>query len=235
MITTILFDLDGTLLPMDQGLFVRSYVKRMASYMAMHGYDRKEFTQAIIKSTGKMIHNDGSCTNEDVFWTHFCEVFGETVLKDKPLFEEFYRTEFQNVAEDCGHTPEAGKLIQLLKAEGFRLVLATNPIFPAIATESRMRWAGVDPSDFEFYTTYENSSFCKPNLKYYQGVLDSIGCQAEECVMVGNDIRDDMVAEALGIKGFLLTNWLIERENTDISSYPNGGFDALRNYLLNLK
>ena len=235
MITTILFDLDGTLLPMDQDIFLHSYLKRLATYMAPYGYDPKQIVPSIIKGTGEMICNDGSRTNEEAFWTFFAGVYGEETLKDKPLFEEFYRTEFQKVADDCGHTPESGKLIKLLKENGFRLVLATNPLFPSIATESRMRWAGLDASDFELYTTYENSSFCKPNPKYYQEILNTIGCSAEECVMVGNDVGDDMVAESIGMNVFLLTDCLINKNNEDISRYPNGGFDALRDYLLTLK
>ena len=34
MITTVLFDLDGTLLPMDQDRFVQSYIGRMAKKLA---------------------------------------------------------------------------------------------------------------------------------------------------------------------------------------------------------
>jgi len=41
--------------------------------------------------------------------------------------------------------------------------LATNPLFPQEATYSRIRWAGLSPSDFEHCTTYENASFCSLN------------------------------------------------------------------------
>ena len=52
--------------------------------------------------------------------------------------------------------------------------------------------------------------------------------------MVGNDVSDDMVTEALGMKTFLLTDCLINKENVDISKYNNGGFDKLINYIKNL-
>jgi len=234
MITTILFDLDGTLLPMDQELFVKSYLKRLAAFMVPHGYEPETVVDTIWKGTGMMVCNDGSCTNETAFWNYFARVYGEDKLNDKPLFETFYATEFQKVAEVCRHTPKAGALIADLKAAGFRVVLATNPLFPAIATESRMRWAGLDPTDFELYTTYENSRRCKPSLAYYQDILDAIGCKAEECVMVGNDVSEDMVAEQLGMKVFLLTDCLINKHDKDVSCYPNGDFDALSAYLMSV-
>ena len=112
-----------------------------------------------------------------------------------------------------------------------RIVLATNPLFPSIATESRMRWAGLAPDDFELYTTYENSSFCKPNPKYYEEILGKLGVSAEECLMVGNDVTEDMIAETLGMKVFLLTDCLINKENKDISAFVNGSFSELMEFL----
>ena len=76
-------------------------------------------------------------------------------------------------------------------------------------------------------TTYEGSHYCKPNPDYYREVLSTIGLSPDECVMVGNDVGDDMVAEGLGIRVFLLTDCLINRGNADISVYPSGGVDEL--------
>ena len=119
----------------------------------------------------------------------------------------------------------------LLHEKGIRVILATNPIFPAVATESRIRWAGMEPSDFEFYTTYENINYCKPSLEYYKEILNRLDLRAEECLMVGNDVGDDMVARHLGMQVFLLTEDLINYGNTDISEFPNGDFDALTGFI----
>ena len=122
-------------------------------------------------------------------------------------------------------------MISLLKQKGITPVLATNPIFPAIATESRIRWAGLQPEDFALYTTYENSRFCKPNLRHYQDILNHLGLSPENWLMVGNDVGEDMVARELGMDVFLLTPCLINRNNADISVYPHGDFDKLLSYL----
>ena len=230
MIRAVLFDLDGTLLPMDQEVFVKDYLDRLAAYLAPYGYDPRKLTDAVWKGVGAMVLNDGSCRNEVRFWQVFATVFGEEYLKDRPLIEEFYRTDFQTVQKRCGCDPKAAELICTLKERGYRLILATNPIFPATATESRIRWAGLEPSDFEFRTTYENVSYSKPNLDYYREILTLRGLRAEECLMAGNDAGEDMVAEKLGMKVFLLIGDLIDR-GMDISRYPQGNFDDLLSYL----
>ena len=71
-------------------------------------------------------------------------------------------------------------------------ILATNPLFPAVATESRIRWAGLVPEDFLLYTTYENSRHCKPNPDYYWDIMNNLGAKPEECIMVGNDFDEDI-------------------------------------------
>ena len=118
---------------------------------------------------------------------------------------------------------------------GFDLILATNPIFPAIATQSRIRWAGMLPEDFRLVTTYENSHFCKPNPNYYRQILHNLNLQPEECLMVGNDVAEDMVARELGMKVFLLTDCLINRKNLPTDSYPQGSFEALMDYIQTLR
>lgn len=229
--TIVLFDLDGTLLPMDQDVFVKTYFGYLAKKAAPHGYDPKQLVNGIWAGTAAMVGNDGSCTNEEAFWDRFAALFGDKVYSDKPLFEEFYRVEFQEARNVCGHDPRAAETVARLKEMGLRVALATNPIFPAVATESRIRWAGLRPEDFELYTTYENSHYCKPNLDYYREVVQKLGCAPEDCLMVGNDVDEDMVAGALGMQVFLLTDCLINKSGADISAYPHGDLDDLMAFI----
>lgn len=229
-----LFDLDGTLLPMDQEIFVRSYLGRLAARLAPYGYDPKKLVAAIWSGTKAMVKNDGGRTNEEVFWADFAANFGQEARKDEPIFDEFYRTDFQEVRRDCGFDPRSAQVVQELKRMGLKLVLATNPIFPAIATESRMAWAGLSKEDFLLYTTYENSRHCKPNPDYYRDILAQLGAVPEECLMVGNDVTEDMVAQTLGMKVFLLTGCLINKDGRDLSHYPQGDLDTLMNYIQTL-
>jgi len=234
-ITTVLFDLDGTLLPMDQDVFVKAYFGGISKKVAPLGYEPDMLIKTIWAGTGAMIKNDGANTNEKTFWMKFSDVYGEKSLKDIPVFDDFYKNEFQKVKEVCGYSEKAAEVVSLCKRKGFRIVLATNPIFPKIATISRIRWAGLDPEDFEYYTSYENSHYCKPNPNYYTEILKKLDIKPEEALMVGNDVGEDMIIKKLGASVFLLTDCLINKTHADISAYPNGDFTDLIEYIENLQ
>ena len=227
MIKVVLFDLDGTLLPMDQDVFVKEYFGRLARKLISHGYEQEALVNNIWAGTKAMIKNTGEKLNEQVFWDTFASMYEKDVLSDINLFDEFYHNDFDAVKNVCGYTPRANEAVKQIKEMGFRVVLATNPIFPAVATEARMRWAGLDSADFEFYTTYENSRFSKPYPDYYAEICRTLDVSPEECLMVGNDVRDDMIAATLGMKVFLLTDCLINKAGADITPYPKGSFDEL--------
>lgn len=230
-VSTILFDLDGTLLPMDQDEFTKTYFKGLAAKITPLGYEPQQLVDAVWKGTAAMVKNNGVKRNEEVFWDAFSGICGEKVLQHKPYFEEFYRTDFQNIKSVCGFNPAAVDVVRKLKEAGFRVALATNPLFPSIATESRIRWAGLQPEDFELYTTYENIGYCKPNPEYYQEVAKQLGVQPEECLMVGNDAEEDMIAETIGMKVFLLSDCLLNKKDIDISVYPQGDFEQLEKFI----
>ncbi len=230
-ITTILFDLDGTLLPMDQKQFVHAYLKGLCAKTAPYGYEPKKIADSIWAGVGAMVNNSGEQTNEAVFWDVFSHIHGQDSQKDIPIFDDYYHNEFQLVQSACGFQPMTKPLIDMLTEKGLRIVLATNPIFPSIATESRIRWAGIQPEDFCLYTTYENSRHSKPNLDYYRDILNQLQLVPEECMMIGNDVEEDMIAAQLGMKVFLITDCLISRNNTDLKTYPHGSFQQLFDYL----
>ena len=234
-ITTVLFDLDGTLLPMDQNVFIKAYFGGLARRLAPHGYEPQKLIDSIWQGTAAMVKNNGDVTNEERFWQGFEDAYGKPARQDEELFAAFYREDFDKVRTSCGYTPAAREIVDTVKACGLRAALATNPIFPAMATERRIAWAGLSPSDFELVTTYENSRHCKPNPEYYKDIMQELNLTAEECVMVGNDVGEDMIAEKLGMKVFLLTDCLINRKNEDISKYPHGGFNELKVFLDGLK
>lgn len=226
-VTTILLDLDGTLLPMDQDRFAHAYVKGLTVAAAPAGYRSDTLAPAIMAGTAAMVKNTGEISNEEVFWNTLEQTYGRAVQNDRGLFDEFYASDFQKIQEVCGFAPKAGELIDHIREKGYRIALATNPLFPRVATESRIRWAGLKPEDFEMYTTYETSCYCKPNLNYYRDILKQLQVTPEECLMVGNDVAEDMIAEQLGMKVFLLTDCLINKHDRDISVYPHGTMEDL--------
>lgn len=233
-IKAIFFDLDGTLLPMDQEVFTKGYFHLLAGKLAPYGYQPQPLIDAIWSGTAAMVKNDGSRRNEEAFWQKFYSIFGEKSLQDKPLFEEFYRCEFRQAQSFCGYTPQAATVVQLAKELGFRTVLATNPIFPRDATEIRLGWAGLSPADFEWITTYENTSYCKPNPLYFRTLAEQLGLQPQECLMVGNDAAEDLAAIQAGMQVFLILDCLIDRTHADLSTCLTGSFPQLADHLRQL-
>ena len=99
MIKAILFDLDGTLLPMDQDEFTKGYFKLLAAKLAPYGYEPKTLIDTVWAGTAAMVKNTGAQTNEAAFWERFSRTYGaEKTGRDKPLFEEFYADDFQRAS-----------------------------------------------------------------------------------------------------------------------------------------
>ena len=233
-IKAVLFDLDGTLLPMDYDGFMKLYFGNLAKRLAKYGYDPDALVKNIWNGTKAMVMNDGSCMNETKFWDVFAEIYGVNVLQDKVLFDDFYREDFVKAREACGFNPRAKETVEMVKLLGMKVALATNPIFPMIATRQRMEWAGISAQDFALCTTYENIGVSKPNPAYYAEIAKRLAVDPEECLMVGNDVSEDMVAKKAGMQVFLLTDCLLNKNDEDISEYPQGGFEALQIYLKQL-
>lgn len=146
-LTTVLFDLDGTLLPMDQEAFTTGYFKLLAKKLAPHGYEPKSLVDAIWAGTAAMVKNDGSCTNEQAFWKKFSAIYGsEKALADQPLFEDFYANEFSAAQEICGFTPPQPRRCTASKPAAFasrsRRTPSSPALRPSIAFAGRSRAGG---------------------------------------------------------------------------------------------
>ena len=224
-ITTILFDLDGTLLPMDTESFTQTYFKLLAKKAAPYGYEPQALIAAVWKGTKAMIQNDGSTKNDQRFWDAFAEELGRQVLDLRPVFDRFYAEEFHGAKAATGENPLAQPAVAGLKAKGYQVILATNPLFPAVGVATRLSWVGLAPEDFLAVTSYEGSSYCKPNPDYYRELLAQTGKRPEQCLMVGNDVAEDfLAAKQAGLEGYLITGCLENSSGVDISNIPQGSF-----------
>ncbi len=222
MLKTVLFDLDGTLLPFDQDDFIRLYFGGLCKKLAPLGYQPDKLVKDIWAGTKAMVKNDGSRLNRDAFWETF-RAANAGLPDAECLCGEFYTGEFDAVRACLRSIPDYKPMISRLKEMGLEIVLATNPIFPGCAVETRLKWVGLDERDFSLITSYENSTYCKPNPAYFREILGKISKKPEECVMIGNSAAEDIIpARELGIAAFLVTDHLENPEGIDISGFPQG-------------
>ena len=226
MLDTILFDLDGTLLPMDQNDFIKAYVTQLCRRYVPCGYDKDAIIKALWTGTAAMVKNDGTCTNEDRFWAAFDALLGDTApIRDS--IPSFYTTEFDAVKEIAAPSPLAREIVDTLRGKGYDLILATNPLFPAEGVHTRLSWIGLSPEDFSLVTTYDNSTFCKPFPGYYQEILQKTGKTPAQCRMVGNNPLDDMSAAKLGLDVYLVTDYIENEKGLPIDGFPQGSLASV--------
>lgn len=214
MLKVVLFDLDGTLLPLDTDKFISIYLEKVTLF-SRNIIKPDLFFKSLMDSTEAMLKNNGNFTNEEVFMKNFLPAVG----KDRDMmyshFNDFYEQEFPKLksllASSSDYSSWILKAIKELIDKGYTLVVATNPVFPEIAMKERMTWAGVLDFSWSLITSYENSSCCKPNIQYYVDICNKLNVSPNHCLMVGNDVQEDMVAGSIGMKTYLVTDFLIDR------------------------
>jgi len=226
MLKNYLFDLDGTLLPLDEEQFIKKYFGLLGKKFAELNLDPEIMIKRLWVGTKAMIENDGLRTNEEVFWEKF---YPEKSNREKLklALESFYQNEFEQVKSSTFPTNISNEIIRILISQDKNVVLATNPIFPLVATKKRMEWALLNHNDFQQVTTYENSYFAKPSLSYFEMILTKHNFLPEETIMIGNDALEDMVAAGLGMKTFLVTDCLNNKNNIDIEQFEHGTLEEL--------
>ena len=230
----ILFDLDGTLLPMNLQEFIKTYFGLLGRKMVSHGYDPELFKKGMWGGVNAAIANDGSMKNEERFWSVMNACMGRDCRDDAAIYEEFYQNEYHQAKAVCGVQPRAAEAVKLAKEKAEKVILATSPLYPRIAVEGRTQWAEIDINDFDFVTTYESECHCKPNPEYFRDILKRFDLKPEECVMIGNDEKEDMWAAAqAGIEGYLVTDDLILCEEHPHQGL-RGSFDEMVEWLRTL-
>lgn len=220
----ILFDMDGTLVPMDTDAFVKGYFSLLFLKLAKYGLEPTQFGKTMWAGVSAMVENDGTCTNEERFWQVFCKLTG--VQKDTVNADclDFYRTEFQGAKQFTGENPLAVQAIRLAREKASRVVLATNPMFPMVGQQTRMGWVGLKPTDFDLVTSYEQERFCKPNPRYYTSICERLHLNPAQCLMIGNDENEDMYAGTeAGLHCWLVTDWMIPSKEHPWAG-PRGSF-----------
>ena len=206
----VLFDLDGTLLDNNMYEFLPHYFKLLSARAARLA-PPDEFMPALMGGSEAMMRNDGRAANEEVFAAAFFPRLGRPVEEWQALFAAFYAEDFPKLRPYTRRKPAARLAVQTAFEQGYQVVIAPTPLFPATAVQQRLEWAGVADFAYDLVTSYENSRACKPNLLYFEHILAHLGRRAEECLVVGDE-NMDMVAAKLGCATFLVPGPTTELE-----------------------
>ncbi|MDF2672484.1 MAG: hydrolase [Clostridiales bacterium] len=230
MLNTFLFDLDGTLLCMDMKLFEKLYFSTMSEALS-DLIEPKKLIKNIWASTEVMIKNLEYKTNEEVFMEDFQRRIDGDLEIYKERFNKYYDEDFLKTKAVVLENKFIREGIKVLKEKGYKIVIATNPLFPLKAIEHRIRWAGFEPSEFGYISHYENNHYCKPQIQYYEEILKDINKDANECMMVGNDVQEDLIAGKIGIKTFLIKDYMIHRTEEEIVSDYIGSYENFYKFI----
>ena len=203
----ILFDLDGTLLPMDLEAFARIYIGALAKELAPFDLTPETMLKPFWAATKAMMANTTGKLNSDVFWETFSGLTGVDRAQVEPICDAFYNEGFQAARAATKENPLAKEAVRLAHEKADKVVLATNPLFPMAGQKTRLSWLGLAPEDFDLVTCYTSDRHCKPNPAYFADVCARLGLDPAKCLMIGNDDREDMhCAVAAGMSAYLVTD-----------------------------
>lgn len=198
--------MDNTLILFNEDKFLLEYARLAAPYFS-DILDEHTFFRKLLASTQHMMKNNGAITNVEAFTHHFLADFPSLNYEEcYTRFDQFYKEAFPKLDSLIRPAITGRQLLQRTLEAGLQVAIATNPIFPERATMQRLKWANIADLDITLVTDAENMSYCKPRPEYYQKILDILGRQPQECLMVGNDMVSDMSASVIGIKTYLVEN-----------------------------
>jgi FMN phosphatase YigB (HAD superfamily) len=233
MASTLLLDLDDTLLvnPLDQ--FIPAYLRLFATFVG-DLIDPKQFGRQLLASTDQMVANNKiTQTLKQTFDNDFFPTFMDKRNQLEPRIEEFYREQYPTLKKFTRPRKESIQLVESAFAHGMNVAVATNPIFPLQAQLQRLEWANLPLSQYPFklVTAYEGLHFAKPNVAYYAEILANLGWPDEPVCMIGDTFSDDILpAQVLGISTYLVKN--PERPTVEIpSEFSSGTLDNVENWL----
>jgi len=227
MLKTILLDLDDTLLDNKMESFLPAYFQRLGDYMS-DTFAPDGFIRELVVGSQKMLENtDPRVTLEKAFADYFYPALDLNAGEVEAQIYTFYKEIFPSLKSVAGTRPSARPVVESLINQGFEVVIATNPLFPRVAIEERLRWANLAPEELHFtmITSYEIFHFTKPQPAYYAEILGQLGRKPHEVVMIGNDPGLDLdPARALSMRVFHLS------DDPD-DKYPGGNLDDVLGWI----
>lgn len=227
----VLFDLDGTLVPLSRERFEPALFQNMSEMFHRHFPDAS-VVEAIKRAAFACFHDrDGLETNERRFTNALRESVGERAEEILAALEAHYKTDYNQISAIIRHPSIAEEALAVVAAHGGIPVLVTNPIHPASCINARLGWIGIAPERFQLVTSYERFHFTKPDPRFYLEVLELLQAKPTECLMIGNDTDEDIeAAMRAGIETYLVTDFVMDRRDS-IEQYRHGSSREMLKFL----
>ncbi|MCJ7623539.1 MAG: DinB family protein [Anaerolineaceae bacterium] len=203
----VCIDLDDTLLANFTSTFLPKYIDALCGYISE--VDPQKVKYHLLNSTQKMIQKSMPAqTLEQTFDHSFYAGIGIPKDELKNVIQKFYSDVFPALRRFTEFSEGAINFVESLFEEGHEVIVATNPLFPRIATLQRLDWAGLSAENFPFrlISTFENFHFTKPHAAYYTEIFAQLGWPECAAVMIGDSLDLDILpASKLGLPTFWLT------------------------------
>ena len=201
---------------------MNGYFGLLAEFAGRQGLEVEVFLKGLKAGTKAMAASSEDVINADAFWNEAYRFIDRDAQDWPAVFERFYLSDFKRIGEGVTPDANAARAVRMLKEKGYTLALTTMPMFPAVATAERLRWAGIDAGLFERITTYENSRSVKPRQTYYAENIAALGVRGEDVLMVGNNTVEDLAILDLGADAYVVTDNLIDPLGYDFSTVKHG-------------
>ncbi|BCR06437.1 hydrolase [Desulfuromonas versatilis] len=230
-VRAVLFDLDGTLLGVEMSKFIPAYLEGLSGHFADQ-VDRRAFARVLTATTFALLRSDdGSRSNQEMLLEAVGLHLGIGRAKWEQGLAAFFREGLEDLEKLITSLPLAREILERCFSRNLQVVVATNPVFPKPLVDARLQWGNLHDFPFALVTSYENCRYCKPHPGYFQDILQSVGLQPGQCVMVGNDTEHDLAARQAGIPTFLVDTWLVDRQQGSFTTDYRGGHEDLLEFV----
>jgi FMN phosphatase YigB (HAD superfamily) len=180
-------------------------------------------------------NQSNTVTNSQKFITTVSNFFKVPIENAEKVLSEILFNVFPELEPFFYPISGAREFLDWAKSK-YKLILATQPVWPQEIIEMRCKWAKIDPKIFSSITHSSRMSFFKPDTKYYEQILEQENLKPDECLMIGNDLKNDLAAVKVGIPVFIVNkkNFLKEIKTPDAKAQAlSGNFKILRQILEN--
>jgi len=196
----VFLDYDGTIIENAESEFLKVYFSLFSKKAEM---DFDTALNLVMTSVEEGVRNPD---NTKTLYEKFTDSISNKSTKSKEewirVFYDFYTNEFDELQKIVKPNEE---LLKLIRATRKKLIFASNPLFPKIATYKRIKFAGLEPEFFYYIAHMENSTYAKPNPLFFKEILEKLQLKPSECVMIG-DTEFDMACEKVGIRFIHVNN-----------------------------